>query len=92
MKLMNTQIIMLPFSHMHYINNLHMLILCHLLSQLLSITRIHIAIAIAIRVYQNIRLILLHAAAIAVDIITVSHQTFEDQLACLSDQKMFASA
>ena len=26
-----------------------------------------------------------------VEIITVSHQTFEDQLACLSDQNMFAS-
>ena len=27
-----------------------------------------------------------------VEIITVGHQTFEDKLACLSDQNMFASA
>ena len=26
-----------------------------------------------------------------VEIITVSHRTFEDQLACLSDQNIFAS-
>ena len=30
-------------------------------------------------------------SVMSVEIITVSHPTFEDQLACLSDQNMFAS-